>query len=128
MTNKIAMQTQDAPAPVGAYSQAIKVGKNVYLSGQIPLDPKRGVLVEGDIENQVKQIFENLTAVAKAAGGNLNQLVKLTVFLQDLADFPMVNTVMTDYFKPPYPARSTIGVVSLPMGAKVEIEAIMVLD
>jgi reactive intermediate/imine deaminase len=128
MINKIAVQTEDAPAPVGVYSQAIKVGKSVYLSGQIPLDPKRGVLVEGGIENQVKQIFENLSAVTKAAGGDLKQLVKLTIFLQDLADFPIINTVMTAYFKPPYPARSTIGVVSLPMGAKVEIEAIMILD
>jgi reactive intermediate/imine deaminase len=128
MANKIAVHTEDAPAPIGAYSQAIKMGSSVYLSGQIPLDPKLGVLVEGSIEDQVKQIFENLAAVAKAAGGDLKQLVKLTIFLQDLADFPIINTVMADYFNPPYPARSTIGVVSLPMGAKVEIEAIMVLE
>lgn len=128
MTNKIAVQTENAPMPIGAYSQAIKIGKNVYLSGQIPLDPKRGILVEGSTENQVKQIFVNLAAVAKAAGGDLKNLVKLTIFLQDLNDFPAINTVMKDYLKPPYPARSTIGVASLPMGAKVEIEAIMVLD
>jgi reactive intermediate/imine deaminase len=128
MTNKIAVQTENAPMPIGAYSQAIKIGKNVYLSGQIPLDPKRGILVEGSTENQVKQIFVNLAAVAKAAGGDLKNLVKLTIFLQDLSDFPVINTVMKDYLKPPYPARSTIGVASLPMGAKVEIEAIMVLD
>lgn len=128
MTNKIAVQTENASMPIGAYSQAIKIGKNVYLSGQIPLDPKRGILVEGSTENQVKQIFVNLAAVAKAAGGDLKNLVKLTIFLQDLNDFPAINTVMKDYLKPPYPARSTIGVASLPMGAKVEIEAIMVLD
>lgn len=128
MTNKIAVQTENAPMPIGAYSQAIKIGKNIYLSGQIPLDPKRGILVEGSTENQVKQIFVNLAAVAKAAGGDLKNLVKLTIFLQDLNDFPAINTVMKDYLKPPYPARSTIGVASLPMGAKVEIEAIMVLD
>jgi reactive intermediate/imine deaminase len=128
MTNKISIQTENAPMPVGTYSQAIKIDKNVYLSGQIPLDPKHGILVKGNIENQVKQIFENLAAVAKAAGGDLKNLVKLTIFLQDLSDFPIINSVMKDYFKPPYPARSTIGVVSLPMGAKVEIEAIMVLD
>lgn len=128
MTNKIAVQTENAPMPIGAYSQAIKIGKNVYLSGQIPLDPKRGILVEGSTENQVNQIFVNLAAVAKAAGGDLKNLVKLTIFLQDLNDFPAINTVMKDYLKPPYPARSTIGVASLPMGAKVEIEAIMVLD
>lgn len=128
MTNKIAVQTEDAPTPVGPYSQAIKIGKEVYLSGQIPLDPKRGTLVGGSIENQVKQIFENLAAVAKTAGGDLKNLVKLTIFLQDLTDFPIINTVMKDYFKPPYPARSTVGVVNLPMGAKVEVEAVMVLD
>lgn len=128
MTNKIAVQTEDAPTPVGPYSQAIKIGKEVYLSGQIPLDPKRGTLVGGSIENQVKQIFENLAAVAKTAGGDLKNLVKLTIFLQDLTDFPIINTVMKDYFKPPYPARSTVGVVDLPMGAKVEVEAVMVLD
>ncbi len=128
MINKISIQTKDAPMPIGSYSQAIKIDKNVYLSGQIPLDPKRGILVEGNIENQVKQIFENLAAVAKAAGGDLKNLVKLTIFLQDLDDFPAINSVMKNYFKPPYPARSTLGVASLPMGAKVEIEAIMALD
>lgn len=128
MTSKISIQTKNAPTPVGSYSQAIKIEKNVYLSGQIALDPKHGLLVEGSIEKQVKQIFENLAAVAKAAGGDLKNLVKLTIFLQDLSDFPVINTVMKDYFEPPYPARSTIGVVSLPLGAKVEIEAIMVLD
>ncbi|MEN9916345.1 MAG: hypothetical protein RLY40_277 [Pseudomonadota bacterium] len=128
MTSKISVQTEAAPMPVGSYSQAIRVGKNVYLSGQIALDPKRGILVEGGIENQVRQIFENLVAVANAAGGDLSNFVKLTIFLQDLDDFPVINTVMKDYFKPPYPARSTIGVVNLPMGANVEIEAIMMLD
>lgn len=103
MTNKIAVQTENAPMPIGAYLQAIKIGKNIYLSGQIPLDPKRGILVEGSTENQVKQIFVNLAAVAKAAGGDLKNLVKLTIFLQDLNDFPAINTVMKDYLKPPYP-------------------------
>lgn len=128
MINKISIETENAPAPMGSYSQAIKTDKNVYLSGQIPLDPKRGTFVEGSVENQVKQIFENLAAVAKAAGGDLKNLVKLTIFLQELSDFPVINKIMKNYFKPPYPARSIIGVVSLPMGAKVEIEAIMVLD
>ncbi len=127
MKDKIAIQTQDAPAPVGPYSQAIKVGNCVYLSGQIPLDPKQGILVEGNTENQVKQIFDNLAAVAIAAGGDLNQLVKLTIFLKDFTDFPIVNAVMASYFKPPYPARSIVAVVSLPKGANIEVEAVMML-
>ena len=126
MNNKQAIQTKDAPAPLGCYSQAIKIGTTVYLSGQIPLDPKQGVFVEGDMETQTKQVFENLAAVAKAAGGELNQFVKLTIFLTDLTDFSVVNTVMEEYITPPYPARSTIEVSALPKGAKIEIEGIMV--
>lgn len=128
MTDKITIHTKDAPAPIGSYSQAIKIGNNVYLSGQIPLDPKQGVLVVGGVERHVKQVFDNLAAIAKAAGGDLDRVVKLTIFLTDLANFSIVNTVMADYFKPPYPARSTLGVASLPKGASVEIEAIMILN
>jgi reactive intermediate/imine deaminase len=127
MSKKHAIQTDDAPIPLGSYSQAIKVGDTVYLSGQIPLDPKRGVLIEGDVATQTRQVFENLAAVAMAAGGQLNQCVKLTIFLKDLADFSVVNSVMEDYFSPPYPARSTIEIAGLPKGARIEIEGIMVL-
>lgn len=127
MELKQAIQTENAPAPLGSYSQAIRVGDMVYLSGQIPLDPLGGSLIEGSMETQIRQIFDNLTAVAIAAGGSLNQIVKLSIFLTDLADFPVVNTIMADYFKPPYPARSTIEVAGLPKGAKVEIEGILAL-
>jgi reactive intermediate/imine deaminase len=127
MNNKQAIQTQDAPVPLGSYSQAIKMGATVYLSGQISLVPKQGVLLEGDIETQAKQVFENLAAVAKAAGGRLDDLVKLTIFLTDLANFSVVNSVMQSYFTAPYPARSTVEVSALPKGAKIEIEGIMAL-
>jgi reactive intermediate/imine deaminase len=128
MHNRQAIHTENAPMPLGSYSQAIKVGNMLYLSGQIPSDPKLGILVAGDIHAQVRQIFENLAVVANAAGGELNQMVKLTIFLTDLADFSAVNTVMEDYFSPPYPARSTVEVSALPKGAKVEIEGILALS
>lgn len=127
MNNKQAIETQKAPKPLGAYSQAVRVGNTVYLSGQIPLNAQGGALIDGDIKTQVGQIFENLKAVAHAAGGDLNQCVKLTIFLTNLEDFSDVNAVMADYFKLPYPARSTIEVSALPKGAKVEIEGILVL-
>lgn len=126
MHNKQAVETQKAPLPLGSYSQAIRVGNTVYLSGQIPLD-FQGILLEGDIKTQVRQIFENLKVVAEAAGGELNQCVKLTIFLTDLANFSVVNAVMADYFESPYPARSTIEVSGLPKGAEVEIDGILVL-
>lgn len=117
--------TTDAPSAIGTYSQAIKAGQTVYLSGQI-LDPATMEMVEGTRE-QITRVFENLRAVARAAGGDLDRLVKLTVFLTDLGDFPVVNEVMTSMFESPYPARSAVRVSALPRGARVEVEAIMVL-
>lgn len=127
MNHKKIIQTDAAPQPVGTYSQAIRVGDTVYLSGQIPLDSKGVFLADGDIGAQTRQVFENLSAVALAAGGHLNQCVKLTVFLTDLSDFSVVNSVMKEYLTAPYPARSTIEVSALPKGARVEIEGIMQL-
>jgi len=122
-----AIHTDAAPAPIGAYSQAVKIGNMVYLSGQIPKSAKTNQMITGDIIAEVEQIFDNLTAVAKAAGGALNQIVKLTIFLTDLADFAVINNVMMARFQLPYPARSTIQVAALPAGARVEVEAIMAL-
>lgn len=119
--------TAAAPAAIGTYSQAIRVGDTVYLSGQIPLVPASGQLVAGDMRASIVQVFENLSAVAKAAGGGLQDVVKLNVFLLDLAHFPLVNEVMAQYFQQPYPARAAIGVAALPKGATVEMDAIMVL-
>lgn len=127
MNNRQIIQTKEAPQPIGAYSQAVQVGDTVYLSGQIALD-SNGTFLAGDIEAQARQVFKNLTAVALAAGGQLNQCVKLTIFLSDLADFPVVNSIMAEYFTAPYPARSTIEVSALPKGARVEIEGILVLN
>lgn len=124
---KQAIQTHEAPQAVGTYSQAIKVGNTVYLSGQIPLVPTTMKLVESDITDQIVQVFDNLTAVAKAAGGDLSHIVRLTVYLTDLANFPQVNEVMQRYFQEPYPARSTFQVAGLPKGANVEVDAIMVV-
>ncbi|MGH8560294.1 MAG: RidA family protein [Methylococcales bacterium] len=122
------ISTPDAPKAIGAYSQAVKIDNIVYLSGQIPLDPKSMILVEGGGRGQIDQVFKNLEAVAQAAGGSLNDIVKLNVFLCDLSDFPLVNEVMAEYFSEPYPARAAIGVESLPKDAGVEMDAIMVLD
>jgi len=121
------ISTPNAPDAIGTYSQAVKVGGTVYLSGQIALDPKTMALVEGTRE-QIDRVFQNLRAVAQAAGGELSQIVKLNVSLTDLADFPVVNEVMSEYFAEPYPARAAVGVAALPKGSQVEIEAIMVLD
>jgi reactive intermediate/imine deaminase len=118
--------THDAPAAIGPYSQAIRAGDTVYLSGQIPLDPKTMQLVEG-FEAQVKRVFENLKAVCEAAGGDFSRVVRVTIYLTDLAQFPKVNDLMATYFREPYPARVTIGVASLPRGALVEIDAVMFL-
>lgn len=118
------ISTSNAPAAIGPYSQAVRAGDTVYLSGQIPLDPKTMQIVEG-FENQVKRVFENLRAVCRAAGGDFDRVVRVTIFLVDLAQFPKVNEVMAAYFKEPYPARVTVGVSSLPRGALVEIDAVM---
>ena len=122
-----AVASDHAPAAIGPYSQAIRAGDTVYLSGQIPLDPASGELVDGGIEAQAVRVFENLKAVAQAAGGSLGQAVKLTVYLTDLGHFATVNEVMARYFEPPYPARATLGVAALPRCAAVEADAILVL-
>ena len=121
------IHTETAPAAIGPYSQATKVGNTVFVSGQIPLDPETMEVVEGGIEGQTHQVFANLIAVTKAAGGGLENLAKLTIFLTDLNDFAVVNKVMATYFSEPYPARATIEVSALPKGVAVEIEAIMTL-
>lgn len=125
--SKQIIHTQQAPAAIGAYSQAVKVGGTVYLSGQIPLDPATMALVEGGMDAQIRRVFDNLAAVAEAAGGTLNDIVKLNVFLTDLAHFPLVNEIMAGYFAQPFPARAAIGVASLPRGAGVEMDAVLVL-
>ncbi|WPL19077.1 Enamine/imine deaminase [Thiorhodovibrio winogradskyi] len=122
------IHTDQAPRAIGTYSQAVRAGNTVYLSGQIPLDPATMELVGGDMEAQIRRVFDNLLAVAQAAGGGFQDLVKLHVFLTDLSHFPLVNQVMADYFQEPYPARAAIGVAALPKGAGVEMDAILVLD
>ncbi len=124
---KRVISTGQAPQAIGTYSQAVAVGDTVYLSGQIPLAPETMELVVGDIEAQIRRVFDNLSAVAAAAGGSLAGIVKLNVFLTDLSNFPTVNKVMADYFREPYPARAAIGVASLPKGAEVEMDAVMAL-
>ena len=121
------IQTDKAPAAIGPYSQAVRVGQTVYLSGQIPLLPDLGVLLEGGIEAQAHQVFRNLSAVCQAAGGSLSDIVRLGIFLTDLGDFAAVNAVMAEYMQAPYPARSTVQVSALPRGAQVEIDAVLVL-
>ena len=125
--SKQIIHSDDAPAAIGTYSQAIRSGDFVFLSGQIPLDPETMEIVDGDFEARARRVFDNLKAVAGAAGGNLNQIVKLTVFLTDLSNFATVNSVMEDYFDKPYPARAAIGVASLPKGVDVEADAILAL-
>lgn len=124
--NKQVITSDNAPAAIGPYSQAIKVGNTVYLSGQIPLDPATMEVVEG-MEKQICQVFDNLTAVAEAAGGKLQDIVKLNIFLTDLSHFGLVNEVMARYFVQPYPARAAIGVAALPKGVPVEMDGIMVV-
>ncbi|MFO8154228.1 RidA family protein [Thioalkalivibrio sp.] len=126
MTREI-IRTDAAPAAIGTYSQGVRVGDTVYVSGQIPLQPATMDLVEGDIEVQIRQVFDNLAAVAGAAGGTLNDVARLSVFLTDLSHFPLVNQVMSEYFSEPYPARAAIGVAALPKGAEVEMDAILYL-
>lgn len=127
MIDKQVIYTKNAPEVIGPYSQAIKINNVVYLSGQIPFDPESKQLVTHSVEAEIHQVFNNLSKVAEAAGGSLNDIVKLTIFLTDLKHFPLVNTIMTEYFNEPYPARSTIGVAALPKEVTVEAEAIMVL-
>ncbi|PZN72550.1 MAG: reactive intermediate/imine deaminase [Candidatus Methylumidiphilus alinenensis] len=125
--SKQIIHSHHAPVAIGAYSQAVKVGNTVYLSGQIPLDAATMTLVEGSMDAQIRRVFDNLSAVAEAADGSLNDIVKLNVFLTDLSHFALVNEIMAGYFNDPFPARAVIGVASLPRGASVEIDAVMVL-
>ena len=127
MTNKAVIHTDKAPAAIGTYSQAVKVNNTVYLSGQIPLIPKTMELVEGDISVQIRQVFDNLSEVCAASGGDLSNIVKLNIFLTDLSNFAVVNQVMGEYFQQPYPARAAIGVSELPKGAQVEMDGILVI-
>lgn len=127
MANKYIIQTPDAPAAIGTYSQAVRVDNTVYLSGQIGLDPNSMQMVVG-IEEQVHRVFQNLRAVADAAGGSLNDVVKLNIFLTDLGHFAKVNEIMATYFHQPYPARAAVGVASLPRGALVEADGVLVLQ
>jgi len=121
------ISTPDAPKAIGTYSQAVKVGDTVYISGQIPLDPATGQLVSGDIEAEIRRAFDNLKAIAVAAGGTLADVAKLSVFLTDLGHFAKVNEIMATYFREPYPARAALGVASLPRGARVEVECVLIL-
>lgn len=125
--SKQAIHSADAPAAIGTYSQAIKVDGLVFLSGQIPLDPATMEVVAGDFEARARQVFDNLQAVARAAGGDLGSVVKLTVFLTDLSNFGTVNSVMEDYFDTPFPARAAVGVASLPKGVDIEADAILAI-
>lgn len=127
MTKLEQVHSSSAPAAIGPYSQAIKAGSVVFLSGQIPLDPVSMELVEGDVAAQTHQVFKNLIAVAEAAGGNLNNAAKLTIYLTDLGDFAVVNGIMAEYFSEPYPARATIQVSALPKGSAVEIDAVLAI-
>ena len=122
------VKTNKAPQAIGPYSQAVKAGDTVYLAGQIPLVPETMTLESGDMRAQIRRVFENLGAVAKASGGSLQDVVKLNVYLTDLMHFPLVNEVMAQYFREPYPARAAVGVAALPKGAAVEMDAILVLD
>lgn len=122
------ISTDKAPQAIGTYSQAVKVGTTVYMSGQIPLDPATMEVVEGDMRVQITRVFDNLQAVAQAAGGSLNKIAKLNIFLTDLSHFPLVNEIMAEYFSEPYPARAAIGVASLPKAVGVEMDAVMELD
>lgn len=127
MTNKATIYTANAPAAIGTYSQAIKVNNTVYLSGQIPLDPVTMTLVDGDFAAQAHQVFKNLQAVCEAANGSLADIVKLNIYLTDLANFPIVNEVMGQYFQEPYPARAAIGISQLPRAALIEADGVLVI-
>lgn len=122
------IHTDNAPKAIGPYSQAVRAGNTVYLSGQIPFEPATMELVSGEVQAEARRVFENLRAVCEAAGGSLGQIVRVGIYLTDLGDFGAVNEVMAEYFSAPYPARSTIGVASLPRGVRIEIDAVMVID
>jgi reactive intermediate/imine deaminase len=124
---KSIIATANAPAAIGPYSQAVRIGNTVYLSGQIPLDPKTMQIVEG-MDAQIKRVFDNLDAVCVAAGGSINDIVKLTIYMIDLGHFAKVNEIMATYFREPYPARAAIGVAALPRGAQIEMDGVMVLQ
>jgi reactive intermediate/imine deaminase len=121
------ISTPNAPQAIGTYSQAVKVGNTVYVSGQIPLDPKTGDLVQGEMELHVRRVFDNLKAIINAAGGDFSHVAKLNVFLTDLANFALVNKIMAEYFSQPYPARAAIQVAALPKGAQVEMDCVVEL-
>ncbi|MGJ8513871.1 RidA family protein [Carnimonas bestiolae] len=127
MSNRAVIQTDDAPAAIGPYSQAVKAGNTIYLSGQIPLDPATMELVEGDVEAQARQVFTNLDTVCKAAGGSLGEIVKLNIYMTDLGNFAKVNKVMEEFFSAPFPARAAVGISALPKGAQVEAEGVLVI-
>lgn len=126
--SKSIISTDKAPEAIGTYSQAVKVGNTVYLSGQIPLDPATMTLVDTDMSAQIHQVFKNLTAVCQAAGGTLDDIAKLNIFLTDLGHFALVNEIMAEYFAEPYPARAAIGVAQLPKGAAVEMDGVLIVD
>jgi reactive intermediate/imine deaminase len=121
------IQTSEAPAAIGTYSQAVKVNNHVYISGQIPLNPQTMTMVENDIDAEIRQVFDNLKAILTAAGGGFSDIVKLNIYVTDLANFPRINEIMAQYFTTPYPARAVVGVSALPKGARVEADAVMVL-
>ena len=127
MTDRQIIATENAPAAIGTYSQAVRVGDTVYISGQIPLDPNTMEVCSQVFADQTRQVFDNLAAVAKAAGGDLSDIVKLSIFMTDLSHFPTVNEIMADYFQLPYPARAAVGVKELPKAVQIEMEAIMVM-
>ncbi|MGD9264234.1 MAG: RidA family protein [Lysobacterales bacterium] len=126
--SKQTIHTDKAPAAIGTYSQAVRHGDLVFLSGQIPLDPETMELVGGDTSQQIRRVLDNLSAVCQAAGGSLNDILRLRVYLVDMADFPHVNALMEEYFAPPFPARAAIGVAALPKGARVEMDAVLALS
>lgn len=125
--SRVIISTPHAPQAIGTYSQAVKCGNTVYVSGQIPLDPIKGELVQGDMEAQIRRVFDNLAAIVQAAGGDFSHVAKLNVFLTDLGHFALVNKIMSEYFKEPYPARAAIGVAALPRGAAVEMDCVVEL-
>ena len=127
MSNRSVISTDKAPAAIGTYSQAVKTGDTLYLSGQIPLVPSSMELVSDNIAEQIHQVFKNLSAVCQAAGGSLDHIAKLNIYLTDLTHFPLINEIMAQYFNEPYPARAAVGVASLPKAAQVEMDAVMIL-
>ena len=125
--SKQIISTSEAPAAIGTYSQAVRVGNTVWISGQIPLDPRTQALVAGDVDVQARRVFDNLKAIVDAAGATLDDVVKATVFLTDLSHFALVNKIMAEYFREPYPARAAVGVAALPRGAQIEVECVVAL-